>query len=100
MPLEGETTIVTIAAAAFLGVVIFYLGNVAFIMCLLQARKPSIQIFWYFTPALSIFWLFSLNLTEITYLIILGAMLIMSANALLAISQKKLILQKKQTNLR
>lgn len=75
----------TIFLIAFIGVVIYVLGSLSYVVGLLKSSRPSIIALWYLTPVLSILWLFMAGLAVLTPTIIIGTVAIISANLLITI---------------
>lgn len=65
------------------GVVIVTLGSLAYREALARTNRIEITILWYTTPVFALGWFWLAGIEEITAIILLGTILIVSANALL-----------------
>lgn len=78
-----DLTIIT--GLLVVGIIIYTLGRLTYVMGLLKSTKSNIIALWYFMPIFSVFWLYLAGLSAITPHIIIGAASIICANLLITI---------------
>jgi len=72
------------ALPAAIGVgIVLTLASVLYSLALVNAVSPSINILWYVAPVMAALWLAFAGFTQITPLLVLGAVLIIAANIIL-----------------
>jgi len=74
---------------ALVGAMVFALAAGAYTYALLNARHSNIHIFYYLAPAGAVLWLYLFRETEITMTIIIGGAMVVGANIILALKNRK-----------
>jgi len=77
-------SVTNLLAVAFVGIVIYTLGSLFYTWALLKSHRSNITVLWYFMPIFSAIWFWVSGLSEITDLIIVGAILVISSNLLIS----------------
>lgn len=80
--LEDDFTLTqnAVISASLIGVVVIALSSVTYTVAFLRALYPNFHVYWFLLPVLSVLWLEAFGFSEITPLMLIGALMIILSN--------------------